>query len=63
MLSDLVTGIDLTRNRLSGNLPHELYLLDDLTLLLLAKNTINGTIPDFITELTSLVYLDLSAIN
>ena len=56
----VVTGIDLTRNGLSGNVPQELHLLDGLTLLRLAKNTLNGTIPNSITELTSLARLDLS---
>jgi len=57
----VVTGIDLTRNGLSSQIPSEIGLIEGLTLLRLAKNAINGTIPPEISELTNLVNLDLSA--
>jgi Leucine-rich repeat (LRR) protein len=60
----VVTGIDLTRNGLSGHIPNELGLLEGLTLLRLARNAINGTIPEALsTSLTSIAQLDLSANN
>ena len=57
----IVTGIDLTRNGVSGKIPIEVSQMDSLTLLRLAKNAITGTIPVNITQLTSLTDLDLSA--
>ena len=57
----IVTGIDLTRNGISGKIPSEISQIDGLTLLRLAKNSITGTIPDNISQLTTLTNLDLSA--
>jgi Leucine-rich repeat (LRR) protein len=56
----VVTGIDLTRNGLSGHIPNEVGLLEGLVLLRLARNAINGTIPDSISTSTNLALLDLS---
>jgi len=56
----IVTGIDFTRNGLSGNIPGEISLLDGLNLLRLGKNNINGTIPGEFAQMTSLTLLDLS---
>ena len=56
----VVTGIDLTRNGLSGSIPDEIGLFNGLTMLRLARNSIKGTIPESITKLSGLLVLDLS---
>ena len=57
----IVTGIDLSRNGIRGNIPSEISQMDGLTTLRLAKNTINGTIPTSLSDLTTLTLIDLSA--
>jgi hypothetical protein len=55
-----VTGIDTTRNGLSGTIPVEIGLLQAAENLRFAKNNIGGSIPDAITNLNRLTSLDLS---
>ena len=56
----IVTGIDLPRNGISGNIPNEISLMKGLTTLHLAKNAINGTIPTTLSQLKTLTLIDLS---
>ena len=55
-----VTGLDLGKNNLSGPLPAELGLLDNLTELVLAENLLSGPIPVELGNLTNLEVLGLS---
>lgn len=55
----LVSGIDLTRNGLSGYMPAEVGLLNQLAFLKLSKNAIAGTLPPFVGQLTRLVTIDM----
>ncbi len=55
-----VTGIQFTRNGLSGTIPNELVYIDSLTILQLAQNAINGTVPEALTKIASLTLVDLS---
>lgn len=57
----VVNGIDLTRNGLTGFLPDELGLLNELTFLRIPKNTIAGTVPQALCGLRKLSSLDLSS--
>ena len=56
----IVTGIDLPRNGISGNIPNEISLMEGLTTLRLAKNAVNGTIPTTLSQLKTLTLIDLS---
>ena len=54
-----VTGLDLSENRLSGELPPELGNLTSLTRLLLHSNQLGGEIPTALGRLTGLTELSL----
>ncbi|XP_028773184.1 receptor-like protein EIX1 [Neltuma alba] len=56
----LVTGLDLSSNKLSGKIPRELGMLAGLISLNLSRNQLDGEIPSEIGRLTSLESLDLS---
>ncbi|XP_028786686.1 receptor-like protein EIX1 [Neltuma alba] len=56
----LVTGIDLSGNKLSGKIPQEIGMLTGLRSLNLSRNQLDGEIPSEIGRLTSLESLDLS---
>ncbi|KAG6511449.1 receptor-like protein 12 [Zingiber officinale] len=59
----LVTSIDLSHNKLSGEIPKEMMNLLGLQFLSLSDNRLNGTIPEIIGVLTELESLDLSMNN
>jgi len=52
--------LDLSQNRLTGELPSHLTFFHDLTILRLGYNNLHGDIPNWITKLVKLNYLDLS---
>ncbi|GFQ01219.1 receptor-like protein 12 [Phtheirospermum japonicum] len=56
----LVTGIDLSKNNLSGDIPDELTSLVELRSLNLSGNHLTGLIPDRIGNMKQLESLDLS---
>ncbi|GER39368.1 receptor-like protein [Striga asiatica] len=56
----LVSGIDLSGNNLSGNIPNEITSLVELKSLNLSGNHLTGTIPDNIGNLKQLESLDFS---
>ncbi|KAJ0967197.1 hypothetical protein J5N97_024114 [Dioscorea zingiberensis] len=56
----LVTSIDLSSNRLSGEIPQELSKLHGLRFLNLSNNLFNGKIPENIGDMNHLESLDLS---
>ncbi|KAL1295480.1 hypothetical protein HN51_056361 [Arachis hypogaea] len=56
----LLTGIDLSSNYLTGQMPKEIELLFGLVLLNLSRNSLNGEIISNIGNLQSLEFLDLS---
>ncbi|KAJ4782561.1 LRR receptor-like serine/threonine-protein kinase GSO2 [Rhynchospora pubera] len=56
----LLTGIDLSCNSLSGEIPEDLVKLQGLNFLNLSRNQLSGVIPQNIGNLTSLEVLDLS---
>lgn len=56
----LVTSIDLSRNELYGDFPHDITELAGLIILNLSTNHISGQIPDNISNLIELSSLDLS---
>ncbi len=61
-LGKCVINVDLTNNNLTGYIPPEIGLLDDLkTFLLLDSNLLGGTIPTEITNLYDLDYLNLAS--
>ncbi|XP_028794118.1 receptor-like protein EIX2 [Neltuma alba] len=57
----LVTNIDLSGNKLSGGIPHEMTKLSGLMYLNLSRNHITGSIPDSISNMHQLSSLDLSS--
>ncbi|KAI4998795.1 hypothetical protein ZWY2020_054137 [Hordeum vulgare] len=56
----LLTGIDLSANQLTGEIPSEIVSLSTLRLLNLSKNHIGGSIPAELGNLVDLESLDLS---
>ncbi|KAJ4769209.1 LRR receptor-like serine/threonine-protein kinase FLS2 [Rhynchospora pubera] len=56
----LLTGIDLSCNFLSGEIPEDMMKLQGLNFLNLSRNQLSGVIPQNIGNLTSLEVLDLS---
>ena len=56
----LVRSIDLSSNKLSGEIPKEITKLMELISLNLSRNHLNGQIPSMIGQLKSLDVLDLS---
>lgn len=58
--ADLMTGIDLSSNSLTGGIPPELTDLRGLRFLNLSRNYLSGSIPEGIGNLTLLESLDLS---
>ncbi|XP_057732393.1 receptor-like protein EIX2 isoform X2 [Arachis stenosperma] len=56
----LLTGIDLSSNHLTGEIPKEIELLFGLVLLNLSRNSLNGEIISNIGNLQLLEFLDLS---
>lgn len=58
-----VTGLVLSSNNLTGNIPPEIGTLTNLTFLQLSANELNGSIPTTIGNLDSLTHLDLSSNN
>ncbi|TYH50230.1 hypothetical protein ES332_D10G191500v1 [Gossypium tomentosum] len=57
---NLVRSIDLSNNKLSGEIPVEVTSLFELKTLNLSHNLLSGTIPDRIGELRSLESIDFS---
>lgn len=57
----VVNGIDLTRNGLTGFLPDEIGLLNELTFLRIPKNTVAGTMPQALCQLFKLSSLNLGS--
>ncbi|CAI8611606.1 unnamed protein product [Vicia faba] len=57
----LVTGIDLSDNNLTGNIPNEITKLSGLMVINLSRNHITYQIPETISNLRQLSYLDLSS--
>ncbi|XVE96283.1 hypothetical protein REPUB_Repub02eG0207700 [Reevesia pubescens] len=55
-----VTGIDLSDNRINGEMFNNFSALGKLQFLDLSKNTLSGAIPDDLNRCRSLVYLNLS---
>ena len=55
-----VTKIDLSKRRLDGTLPWELFMLTQLSFLDLHSNSLQGTIPTQFGLVSSLSYLDLT---
>ncbi|KAH7847008.1 hypothetical protein Vadar_020706 [Vaccinium darrowii] len=56
----LFSGINLSHNRLSGPIPHEIGNLSHIKVLNLSHNYLTGTIPATFSNLTSIESLDLS---
>ncbi|KAM3262692.1 hypothetical protein ACQJBY_053055 [Aegilops geniculata] len=56
----LITGIDLSCNQLTENIPEDLTYLEALRFLNLSRNDISGSIPERIGRLELLEFLDLS---
>ncbi|KAL8466981.1 hypothetical protein ACS0TY_035890 [Phlomoides rotata] len=56
----LVTNINLSKNKLSGDIPEELTSLVELRSLNLSQNRLTGSIPDSIGDMKQLESLDLS---
>ena len=54
-----VIGLDLSENRVTGDIPPELRLLSSLELLHLQDNRLTGRIPAWVGSLSNLQYLDL----
>lgn len=57
----LVTGIDLSDNNFTGNIPYEITKLSGLVVLNLSRNHITGQIPEGMSNLHQLSSLDLSS--
>eukprot|EP01018_Ginkgo_biloba_P027585 Gb_40484 [translate_table: standard] len=55
-----VSGLDLSRMNLSGNISNDIQLLSGLKSLMIASNGFSGVLPESITNLTELVVLDIS---
>ena len=55
-----VTGLDLSDNNLSGEMPVELGNLDSLEVLYLDSNSLSGEIPSELGNLSELSSLDVS---
>ncbi|KAJ9546629.1 hypothetical protein OSB04_019172 [Centaurea solstitialis] len=56
----LVTSLDLSSNRLTGEIPREITSLAGLVALNLSRNTLTGPVPNDIGRLRRLDFLDLS---
>ncbi|WVZ15027.1 hypothetical protein V8G54_012593 [Vigna mungo] len=56
----LVTNVDLSNNKLSGEIPREITYLDGLIYLNLSKNQLSGQIPPSIGNMRLLESIDLS---
>ncbi|WVZ16027.1 hypothetical protein V8G54_013593 [Vigna mungo] len=56
----LVKNVDLSNNKLSGEIPREITYLDGLIYLNLSKNQLSGQIPPSIGNMRSLESIDLS---
>ncbi|XP_076919639.1 uncharacterized protein LOC143580527 [Bidens hawaiensis] len=59
----LVKSIDLSRNNLTGRIPHELTNLHELVALNLSMNALFGEVPPKIGLMKNLLHLDLSRNN
>ncbi|XP_066334829.1 receptor-like protein EIX2 [Miscanthus floridulus] len=60
VLDTSMTSIDLSSNDLTGEIPEEIVVLDELVNLNLSRNHLTGVIPKKIGEMQSLQSLDLS---
>lgn len=60
---DLLRSIDMSRNNLTGQIPHEITNLLELITLNLSKNALLGEIPWNIGQMKELLTLDLSKNN
>ncbi|XP_059637849.1 receptor-like protein 13 [Cornus florida] len=60
---DLISGIDLSANRLTGHIPLEIGNLSRIQFLNLSHNSLNGVIPSTFWKLESIESLDLSNNN
>ena len=58
-ISGRVTGLDLSENRLTGDIPSELASLSSLERLYLHDNNLSGEIPSWVGALSNLQWLDL----
>ncbi|MFS7950726.1 putative non-specific serine/threonine protein kinase [Helianthus anomalus] len=59
----LMSGLDLSYNKLSGDIPQELGLLSKIHVLNLSHNQLTGSIPVNFSNLASIESLDLSFNN
>lgn len=57
----LVTGIDLSNNNFTGNIPNEITKLSGLVVLNLSRNRLTGQIPETKSNLHQLSSFDLSS--
>ncbi|KAI3684327.1 hypothetical protein L6452_33550 [Arctium lappa] len=62
-LLDLMVGLDLSCNRLTGKIPEELGLLNQIHSLNLSHNQLSGPIPVNFSNLANIESLDLSSNN
>ncbi|RVW20252.1 DNA damage-repair/toleration protein DRT100 [Vitis vinifera] len=60
---EVLSGLDLSKNQFSGNIPSTISLLQNLLQLYLSHNKLQGHIPPNFGDLVSLEYLDLSGNN
>ncbi|OMO80793.1 hypothetical protein COLO4_23944 [Corchorus olitorius] len=58
-----LSGIDLSANKLTGEIPHQMGNLDKIVLLNLSYNTLTGPIPSSFSNLSQIESLDLSYNN
>ncbi|KAK1436797.1 hypothetical protein QVD17_02580 [Tagetes erecta] len=60
---DIMSGLDLSCNKLTGDIPEELGLLTEIRVLNLSFNLLTGTIPANFSNLINIESLDLSSNN
>ncbi|KAI3773446.1 hypothetical protein L1987_47975 [Smallanthus sonchifolius] len=60
---DIMSGLDLSSNRLTGDIPEELGLLTEIHVLNLSHNRLTGHIPVELSNLANIESLDLSFNN
>ncbi|KAF5808155.1 putative non-specific serine/threonine protein kinase [Helianthus annuus] len=61
VILDIMSGLDLSCNKLTGEIPEELGLLTQIRVLNLSHNVLTGPIPVKLSNLTNIESLDLSS--